>query len=167
MELNQWSHDESKKQVIKTEGYWIYYSDGSKCMDIQSGNTAFVLGYSDSEILESITDNKIGFLRGNSGESSKDNDELIQYICEKGNWESLAWAVSGSDAVETAIAMNDCYWEYIGPEDKEEKNYQKINQRLSHLLQDTMALLCSPSIFAVNILTSIVQKLYQHQIGHT
>jgi adenosylmethionine-8-amino-7-oxononanoate aminotransferase len=47
MELNQWSPDEVKKQVVKTEGYWIYYSDGSKCMDIQSGNTAFVLGYSD------------------------------------------------------------------------------------------------------------------------
>ena len=114
MELNQWSTDEAKKRVVKTEGYWIYYSDGSKCMDIQSGNSAFVLGYSDSEILESIKDNKIGFLRGNSGESSEDNDKLIQYICQKGNWESLAWAVSGSDAVETAIAMNDCYWKYIG-----------------------------------------------------
>lgn len=114
MELNQWSPDESKKQVVKTEGYWIYYSDGSRCMDIQSGNSAFVLGYSDQEILTSIKNSDIGFLRGNSGESCDDNDNLVQYICEKGNWESLAWAVSGSDAVEAAIAMNDCYWEYIG-----------------------------------------------------
>jgi adenosylmethionine-8-amino-7-oxononanoate aminotransferase len=110
MELTLWSENEIKKQVVATDGYWIEYSDGSKHIDLQCGNAAFILGYNNKEILQAIQDNPVGFLRGNSGESSSANDELINLICTEGNWESLCWAVSGSDAVEAAIAMNDKYW---------------------------------------------------------
>lgn len=110
MELTLWSEGENKKQVVATDGYWVEYSDGAKHIDLQCGNAAFILGYNDQTILNAMRNNPVGFLRGNSGESSAANDELIDLICTEGNWESLCWAVSGSDAVEAAIAMNDKYW---------------------------------------------------------
>lgn len=112
-ELKQWSELEKYKTVTKTSRYWVYY-DNEKHIDIQCGNAAYVLGYNDGEVLNAMRENPIHFLRGNSGESAESNDELIKTICSKGNWASLAWAVSGSDAVEAMIAMNDSYWQYKG-----------------------------------------------------
>lgn len=112
-ELKQWSELEKHKTVTKTSGYWVHYNN-EKHIDIQSGNSAYVLGYSDDEVLNAMRENSITFLRGNSGESAESNEELIRTICSKGNWASLAWAVSGSDAVEAMIAMNDYYWQYKG-----------------------------------------------------
>lgn len=112
-ELKQWSEREQYKNVTKTTRYWVHY-DNEKHLDIQCGNAAYVLGYNDGEVLNAMRDNSIHFLRGNSGESAQSNDDLINYICQKGNWASLAWAVSGSDAVEAMIAMNDSYWQYKG-----------------------------------------------------
>lgn len=114
MELNQWSVGEVKKQVVKTEGYWIEYSNGEKHIDIQCGNAAYILGYGDEEVINSIREGQVNFLRGNSGETSYCNEKFIKIICEKGNWAGLGYAVSGSDAVESAIAMNDTYWSYKG-----------------------------------------------------
>lgn len=111
-ELKQWSVGESQKEVIKTKGYWVEYRNGEKHIDIQCGNAAYVLGYGDEDIMDAMRSCEVNFLRGNSGESSSANDELIKFICETGNWASVAWAVSGSDAVEAAIAMNDTYWMY-------------------------------------------------------
>ena len=112
-ELKQWSEGEQTKQVTKTSRYWVHYGT-EKHLDIQCGNAAFVLGYNDGDVLNAMREQPINFLRGNSGESCEANDELIKYVCEKGNWASVAWAVSGSDAVETAIAMNDSYWAQRG-----------------------------------------------------
>jgi adenosylmethionine-8-amino-7-oxononanoate aminotransferase len=112
-ELKQWADGEPTKRVIGTCGYYVRY-ENSLNIDIQSGNTAYTLGYANSEILDAIRSVEVDFLRGNSGETTDANEELVRYICEKGNWKSVAWAVSGSDAVEAAIAMNDCYWQYIG-----------------------------------------------------
>jgi adenosylmethionine-8-amino-7-oxononanoate aminotransferase len=114
MELNQWSPGEIRKQVIKTDKYWIEYSDGQRRLDIQCGNAAYVLGYNDQDILNAIRSSEVNFLRGNSGESSALNDQLVELICKRGNWAGLGYAVSGSDAVEAAIAMNDKYWERLG-----------------------------------------------------
>ena len=114
MELNQWSLNEPKKQVVKTQGYWIEYSNGERHIDIQCGNAAYVLGYGDEDILNAMREGEVNFLRGNSGETSSHNDELIKLICEEGNWAAAGYAVSGSDAVEAAIAMNDSYWSYLG-----------------------------------------------------
>ncbi len=112
-ELKQWSMSERSKQVIKTTRYWVHY-ENEKHLDIQCGNAAYVLGYNDGDVLNAMREQSIHFLRGNTGESSEQNDQLVKYICDKGNWQSVAWAVSGSDAVEAAIAMNDSYWEYSG-----------------------------------------------------
>jgi adenosylmethionine-8-amino-7-oxononanoate aminotransferase len=115
MELNEWSVGEEYKNVIGTHKYWIEYSNGETHLDIQSGNTAYILGYGDDEILDDMRQTKINFIRHNSGESCSENDELVNFICKTGNWDGLAWAVSGSDAVEAAIAMNDSYWEIKNP----------------------------------------------------
>jgi adenosylmethionine-8-amino-7-oxononanoate aminotransferase len=112
MELNQWSPGELKKQVVKTENYWIEYSNGERHIDIQCGNAAYVLGYGDKDVLNAIREGSVNFLRGNTGESSIENDELVKLICKKGNWAGMSYAVSGSDAVEAAIAMSDAYWAY-------------------------------------------------------
>jgi len=114
MELNQWSVNEPKKHVISTKGYWIEYSNGDRHIDIQCGNAAFVLGYGDDDIMDAMREGEVNFLRGNTGESAYRNDELIKLICDRGNWSGVAYAVSGSDAVEAAIAMNDAYWSYQG-----------------------------------------------------
>jgi adenosylmethionine-8-amino-7-oxononanoate aminotransferase len=98
------------KQVVNTTGYWVEYSDGQRHIDIQSGNSAYILGYNDQDIKNAMKNISVDFLRGNTGESSAANDALSNLICEKGNFKSLAWAVSGSDAVEAAISMNDHYW---------------------------------------------------------
>ncbi|NDB57468.1 aminotransferase class III-fold pyridoxal phosphate-dependent enzyme [bacterium] len=112
MELNQWSLGEPKKEVINTNGYWIEYSNGEKHIDIQCGNAAYVLGYGDVDVINAMHKGQVNFLRGNTGETSQHNDELIKLICDRGNWAGAAYAVSGSDAVEAAIAMSDSYWEY-------------------------------------------------------
>ena len=115
MQLTEWSIGEKRKEVVRTHKYWIEYSNGETHLDIQSGNTAYILGYGDDEILDAMRQTKINYIRDNSGESCLPNDELLKFICKTGNWSGLAWAVSGSDAVEAAIAMNDSYWEIKNP----------------------------------------------------
>jgi adenosylmethionine-8-amino-7-oxononanoate aminotransferase len=83
-------------------------------MDIQCGNMAYILGYGRQEIVDAVAQNTVNFIRGNTGESSQANSALVDQICELGNWSALTWAVSGSDAVEAAIAMNDSYWSARG-----------------------------------------------------
>ena len=112
-ELKQHSPGELSKKVTKTEKYWVHY-DQQKHLDIQCGNSAYILGYNDTDILDAMRNLDVNFIRGNSGESETLNDKLIDYICKKGNWSAVAWAVSGSDAVEAAIAMNDSYWQHLG-----------------------------------------------------
>ena len=114
MEIKYWSPGEQEKTVTRTHGYMVEYSNGETHMDIQCGNMAYILGYGKQEIVDAIAQNTVNFIRGNTGESSQDNSELVDQICELGNWSALTWAVSGSDAVEAAIAMNDSYWHAQG-----------------------------------------------------
>ena len=111
--LNFWAEGEQLKYVTKTQGYWVHYQHKDKpCLDITTGYGAFVLGYNHPDILSALqSDYAVNFLRGNSGETTQNVDALAEKICSLGDWDSVAWSVSGSDAVETAIAMNDRYWE--------------------------------------------------------
>lgn len=110
MELKYWSPGEQEKIVIDTKSYWVEYSSGEKCLDIQCGNMAFILGYGHPSLQDAMMNNPVNFVRGNSGETSQANAKLVNDICQQGNWRMLTWAVSGSDAVEAAVAMNDSYW---------------------------------------------------------
>jgi adenosylmethionine-8-amino-7-oxononanoate aminotransferase len=75
---------------------------------------AYILGYANRPIADAVASNSVNFIRGNTGETSVKNTQLIDEICSAGNWAALTWAVSGSDAVEAAIAMNDTYWHARG-----------------------------------------------------
>lgn len=115
MELNYQLNNFPNHQITKTESYWNYTSD-KKLLDPLCGNTSFIFGYNNKSILDSMyhLQSKIGFLRGMSNETCNENEELISEICKRGNLDSVAWAVSGSDAVEAAIYINDEYWKRLG-----------------------------------------------------
>ena len=53
-ELRAWTNGQLDKTVTKTEKYWVEYSDGTRLLDVQSGNSAYILGYGNKEILSSI-----------------------------------------------------------------------------------------------------------------
>lgn len=112
--LGFWPTGESglKKKVIKTENYKVFYEGSDDYhIDITSGYGAFALGYNNRELLDNINNNyNIGFLRGNINETCDEEEELAEIITSKGDWAGLCWAVSGSDAVEAAMAMADNYY---------------------------------------------------------
>lgn len=114
MELNYQLDNHPQHQIIKTEGYWNY-TVNKKLLDPLCGNTSFIFGYNNKQILDSMyqLQSKIGFLRGMSNETCNETQELISEICQRGDFESLAWAVSGSDAVEAAVYINDEYWKQL------------------------------------------------------
>lgn len=114
MELTIRSRNETPKYVTNTDRYWVTYADGQKCIDTWSGNFSFILGFSDQDVLNAIRNNPVSFVRGCTGDLNKKVDALREVIYAEGNWSGLAWAVSGSDAVESAIAMNDAYWKKLG-----------------------------------------------------
>lgn len=110
MEIKYWSPGEQEKTVTRTHKYLVEYSNGETHLDIQCGNMAYILGYSNQSIADAVNQNTVNFIRGNTGETAEQNNELVKQICTLGNWAAVTWAVSGSDAVEAAIAMNDSYW---------------------------------------------------------
>lgn len=110
MEIKYWSPGEQEKTVTRTHGYTVEYSNGESHVDIQCGNMAYILGYGNQPIADAVSNNSVNFIRGNTGETAEPNDALVREICSSGNWAAVTWAVSGSDAVEAAIAMNDSYW---------------------------------------------------------
>ena len=114
MEIKYWSPGEQEKEVRRTHRYFVEYENGETHIDIQCGNMAYILGYDRREIIDAVAQNTVNFIRGNTGESSQGNTALVNQICKLGNWAALTWAVSGSDAVEAAIAMNDSYWQAQG-----------------------------------------------------
>ena len=110
--LTFWEHSEVPKRIIKTDGYWIQYQGESQpCLDLTTGYGAFLLGYNNKQVLDSMRNIDVQFLRGNSGDTCDQLEQIINTLCSKGNWDSVAWAVSGSDGVEAAIFANDMYWQ--------------------------------------------------------
>lgn len=111
MELNYQMSGLPVQKIIQTTEYWNITED-KRLIDLLCGNTAFIFGYNNRDIIDSMVDvqSKIGFLRGMSNETCTENETLIKELCSRGNFEGLAWAVSGSDAVEAAIYVNDQYW---------------------------------------------------------
>ena len=63
-ELRAWTNGELDKIVTKTDRYWVEYSDGTRLLDVQSGNSAYILGYGNREVLNSLS-SEVNFVRGN------------------------------------------------------------------------------------------------------
>ena len=114
-ELTIPSTEKKLVEVYKTEKYWIHTSSG-KLLDAHMGNTAFIFGFDNSHIKNRMRDlqDKISYVHCKPNEVCRENMELVEKICTLGNYSALAWAVSGSDGVECAIAMNDTYWRNLG-----------------------------------------------------
>ncbi len=100
-----------QRTILSTEKYWVTTNEG-KLLDILCGNTAYIFGYSDPDIFESMisVQQKIGFLKDSSSETCKEHIDLVEKLCHVGNFTGVAWAVSGSDGVEAAVYTNDNYW---------------------------------------------------------
>jgi adenosylmethionine-8-amino-7-oxononanoate aminotransferase len=114
-QLLYWEPSENKKTVTKTDGYWIHYKDEVEpCLDLTTGYGAFLLGYNNKTILDAIYNLDVQFLRGNNADVGTQSHQLAELICSRGDWASVAWAVSGSDGVEAAMFMNDRYWHLKG-----------------------------------------------------
>jgi len=107
--------EKQKIQVFKTEKYYVHTSYG-KLLDAHMGNTAFIFGFDNVHIKQKMRElqDKIAYVHCKPNEFCEENNELVAKICSKGNYAALAWAVSGSDGVECAIAMNDTYWRNLG-----------------------------------------------------
>ena len=120
-ELRAWTPGELDKTVIKTEGYWVHYKDNPKILDMQAGNSAYILGYGNREVTEAMNEqiNEIAFVRGNRGETCELSQEMGELLCSTGDWTAYSWAVTGTSAMEAAISMNDVYWK--------KKNKRKVN----------------------------------------
>jgi adenosylmethionine-8-amino-7-oxononanoate aminotransferase len=108
-ELKAWSFSETNKYVNRNAGYWVDYKNKLN-LDINCGNSAFILGYHNEKILDAMNRPQVSFLRGNSGETCEENEYLIEHLLHHSGMSALNWSISGSDAVEAAIAMNDQYW---------------------------------------------------------
>jgi adenosylmethionine-8-amino-7-oxononanoate aminotransferase len=61
-ELRAWTNGDLDKIVTKTDGYWVEYSDGTRLLDVQSGNSAYILGYGNQEVLNSLNSD-VNFVR--------------------------------------------------------------------------------------------------------
>jgi putrescine aminotransferase len=111
--IGYWSEGEINfKKVIETRGYEVFYEGVSEPrVDITSGYGAFTLGFNNEKLFEGVQKNfNVSFLRGFISETCETEMKLINHIKDKGNWSAVSWAVSGSDAVESAMAMVDQYW---------------------------------------------------------
>lgn len=108
---------EYPKEIVKTDKYWLTFKDESEpYLDLQLGYSAFILGYNRREIFENVLeDYDVQFARGVTAESNNHIERLKNRLFDIGNWSGIAWATSGSDAVESAYEINRHYWNKIDP----------------------------------------------------
>jgi adenosylmethionine-8-amino-7-oxononanoate aminotransferase len=116
-ELKYFLNGEYKKKVIFTDRYWIYFEKEKKpYLDLQCGYSSFILGYNNKEIYSNLEkDYDVQFVRGVTCETNTHVDALSKKLCSLGNWSTIAWTTSGSDAVEAAYEMNRKYWNLVNP----------------------------------------------------
>lgn len=116
-ELKYFLNGEYKKEIVSTNKYWIEFKNETKpYLDLQCGYSSFVLGYNNKEIYDNINiDYDVQFVRGVTSETNFHVDKLSNKLCSLGNWRAIAWATSGSDAVEAVYEMNRKYWNRTNP----------------------------------------------------
>lgn len=97
--------------IKKTEGHHVYTKNDEKLLDY-TYSIAFTLGYSNKEIIDEIYDELMNISRCQVPRcyTTDSIEEVSSWLCETGDWAGYAWAVTGTGAVECAIAMNDTYW---------------------------------------------------------
>jgi adenosylmethionine-8-amino-7-oxononanoate aminotransferase len=116
MELNFKTTEEVVTEVFKTEGYWIHTNHG-KLLDTICGNMSFIYGYDNDFILNRMYEQQkqLAYLNFKHNEICQANDKLVELICEEGKFKGVGYAISGTDGVECAVAMNIHYWRQVDP----------------------------------------------------
>jgi len=116
MELNCITDETLNIRVKKTEKYWVHTNQG-KLLETLAGNTAYIFGYNNEYILNKMYEiqKEIGYLNFKHNEVCDYNNELINFLCHKGDWGGISYAVSGTDGVECALAISHQYWKLINP----------------------------------------------------
>jgi adenosylmethionine-8-amino-7-oxononanoate aminotransferase len=101
--------------VTSAEKYWVHTKEYGRLLETLCGNTAFIFGFNNKHIIDRITQqqNQLSYLV-HTNYTCDDNDKLIELLCKHGNFYGVSYAVSGTDGVECAIAMNDYYWNLKG-----------------------------------------------------
>lgn len=108
------SREHEKNIVTRTEKYWVS-TESKQLLDLQMGHTAFVMGYSDSEIIKSINNNETWFVRNGFNETTNTIRYVVDKLITHSHLHALSWSASGTDAVETAIEMSRQYWQRRNP----------------------------------------------------
>ena len=114
MELNLKTDESFVVEVTKTEQYWIHTNHG-KLLDTICGSMTYIYGYSNDYILDKMYEQQkqISYLDFKHNEICKSSDKLTNLLCQEGQFAGVGYAVSGSDGVECAIAMNNQYWKEL------------------------------------------------------
>lgn len=102
-------------KILGTEKYWVFTESHGRMLETLCGNTAYIFGFDNKTIIENVSQQQtdLSYLI-HTNYTCDANDQLIESLCSNGGFAGLAWAVSGTDGVECAIAMNDQYWRQKG-----------------------------------------------------
>lgn len=102
------------REIVKTEKWWIHYSDGSKALDVECSQSAYTLGFSNHEIIDAMAEQlkSVSRVIPYWDESHPEIEKLRQSVYGSGNdnWRAMKFMTSGTSAVEAAIAAHDEYW---------------------------------------------------------
>lgn len=110
-------NSEMKKHLVTScRGPWVYHGDTKK-LDLHSGNSAFIYGFTDADLMSARNSCNSYFVNNSDTETHDQITKLINRLETHTGMTAFTWAVSGSDAVEASIAVNDHYWQTQG-EDK-------------------------------------------------
>mgnify|MGYP001037370572 CR=1 FL=1 len=116
MELAELTDDRVKLLVSKQEE-WFCDTNAGRLMDISCGNQTYIWGYSHFFILAAIqwAQRNVSWVNYKSSESCEQVDSLTNSIVKESGLHSVAWAVSGTDAVELALYIKNLYYNQNNP----------------------------------------------------
>ena len=111
MELNYQTTEQIFIEIVRTDGYWVHTNQG-KLLDTMCGNMSFIYGYNNEFIIDRMyqQQRQLSYINARNNEFCKTNDQLVQLLGKQGNFKGISWAISGTDGVECAVAMNNHYW---------------------------------------------------------
>lgn len=111
MELAELTDDKIRLLVSKQEE-WFCDTNVGRLMDISCGNQTYIWGYNHFNITAAIQwiHHNISWVNYKSSESCEQVDKLAENIVNDSGLHSVAWAVSGTDAVELAFYLKNLYY---------------------------------------------------------
>jgi 4-aminobutyrate aminotransferase-like enzyme len=107
--------DRFKNILTAAAGYKLRFNNERVYIDVEVGGSACLYGFNDPELLAAKNRIKPSFIRNELDETSEDIQAVLAKLTKHSGLEGVAWACSGSDAVEAAIAINDAYWTVHDP----------------------------------------------------